>query len=525
MSHILKTNNRFMHDTSGCKISFAYSQPPFLPPGDLKHSHVAGGSSTPVLDITYDQLLREQIAVYPHKDLHRASHENAKLTVTEFKVRKRAYLVASIVSLWFVHALALLQNNADGIAKGLKDVMGVNQPFSTAIGLRTEAYIAQFGAPRSHNYFVALQPGRTDRLVYAPNFVFPNLLSPLRCGCSDELKSVNPRAFLWAPRLGESVQLDEIYKVFPYLVNCTRLDLLLSTHLFNKQFHSAGRFEMAPLNDSRFPNLHHLFHNAKKNLPGMSWFKPLIAVERIPDTVAGLPSEPHRDASILVTPNMLHVALSQYNIINTANAVGAVLGLNESDITLGTLPLHHASGQSLGLTMALTRRSQLAIASDVFDPQAVLDSLNREKCTALVAQPHEWEAIARLPQFAESFPASLKKGIVVTSPLSSVTSSTLNSLKAAFRLDTVISTFGVDETSGVFLANGKPLPNTELKVVDSAGRILPTGSRGLLYVKGPNVMNGYRNSVEATKKVLDSDSWLHTGLIAAVQPDGHVLLD
>eukprot|EP01122_Echinamoeba_exundans_P002302 TRINITY_DN1224_c0_g1_i1.p1 TRINITY_DN1224_c0_g1~~TRINITY_DN1224_c0_g1_i1.p1 ORF type:complete len:462 (-),score=69.25 TRINITY_DN1224_c0_g1_i1:64-1449(-) len=431
--------------------------------GDLKQSHVVGEPIAPVLEITYDQLLRDQISLYPHKDLHRAPHENAKLTVTEFK------------------------NNVDGLAKGLKDVIGTSQAFASATGLRTEAYISQFGAPRSHNYFIALQPGRTDRIV-------------------EELTSVNPRAFLWAPRLGDSVQLDEIYKVFPYLEN-------------------SGRFEMAPLNDSRFPNLHHLFHNAKKNLPGMSWFKPLIAIERIPDTISGLPSDAHRDASILVTPSMLHLALSQYNIINTANAVGAVSGLNEADITLSTLPVHLAAGQTLGLPMALTRRSQLAIASDVFDATAVLESLNREKCTALVAQPHEWEAIARLPQFAESILPSLKKGIVVSSPFAPVTPAALNSLKAAFRLETVVATFGVDETSGVFLANGKPLPNTELKVVDSTGKILPTGSRGVLLVKGPNVMNGYRNSVDASKKVLSSDKWLNTGMIAAVQPDGHVLLD
>lgn len=46
------------------------------------------------------------------------------------------------------------------------DVIGSEQHFATAIGLRTEAVVAQFGAPRSHDYFVALQPGNTQRIVY-----------------------------------------------------------------------------------------------------------------------------------------------------------------------------------------------------------------------------------------------------------------------------------------------------------------------------------------------------------------------
>lgn len=374
----------------------------------------------------------------------------------------------------------------DGIANGFKEVIGVEQSFATSIGLRTEAIVAQFGAPRSHDFFVALQPGSTERIV-------------------ESLKSLNPRAMLWAPRYGEDVVLDEIYSVFPYLKE-------------------DGRFEMAPLNDPRFPNMRHLFHNAKKNLSGMSWIKPLINVKAFTDLTAQLPGDSKRDASLLITSNMLQVALSQFNLINTANAVGALAGINDADITLSTLQLHHAAGQTLGMVMAVARHSQLALASDVFNAQSALETLNRERCSAMVAFPHEWHAIAQLPQFATSKPAHLKKGVIVTSPSTPVDAATVESLKAAFGLETCVVTVGIDETSGVFLANGKPLPNTEIKIVDSAGKVAATGTRGHLLVKGANVMNGYRNSSEATKKALDSEKWLRTGVTASVDSNGVVLL-
>lgn len=57
---------------------------------------------------------------------------------------------------------------------------------------------------------------------------------------------------------------------------------------------------------------------------------------------------------------------------------------------------------------------------------------------------------------------------------------------------------------------GVPVPNTDIRVVDDNGNDVPMGERGELWVKGPQVMQGYWQRQEATDEVL-KDGWMATG--------------
>ena len=62
---------------------------------------------------------------------------------------------------------------------------------------------------------------------------------------------------------------------------------------------------------------------------------------------------------------------------------------------------------------------------------------------------------------------------------------------------------------------GPPYPDMETVVRDpETGREKTPGQKGILYVRGDQIMLGYYKKPEETKKVLDSEGWLNTGDIA-----------
>jgi long-chain acyl-CoA synthetase len=61
---------------------------------------------------------------------------------------------------------------------------------------------------------------------------------------------------------------------------------------------------------------------------------------------------------------------------------------------------------------------------------------------------------------------------------------------------------------------GPALPEIEIKVLDEQGNELPPGEKGVLHIKGPNVMMGYYKKPEVTAQTVSEDGWLNTGDLA-----------
>ena len=72
---------------------------------------------------------------------------------------------------------------------------------------------------------------------------------------------------------------------------------------------------------------------------------------------------------------------------------------------------------------------------------------------------------------------------------------------------------------------GRLVPNTEARIVDpDSGADLGPGRTGELWVRGPQIMRGYRDRPEATAQTVDGDGWLHTGDLCYLDEDGYLFV-
>lgn len=95
--------------------------------------------------------------------------------------------------------------------------------------------------------------------------------------------------------------------------------------------------------------------------------------------------------------------------------------------------------------------------------------------------------------------------------------------------------YGLTETSPITNARtpkhnvrgsaGRPLPETEVKIVDPQTRQkLPQGQRGLVLIRGSQVMQGYYQNPEATAKAIDNEGWFDTGDLGWLSPYNDLVL-
>ena len=80
--------------------------------------------------------------------------------------------------------------------------------------------------------------------------------------------------------------------------------------------------------------------------------------------------------------------------------------------------------------------------------------------------------------------------------------------------------FGNSDQSEYIPGIGVPLPNTDISIRDDEGNIVAQGESGELCAKGPQVMSGYWNNVEATSECMTHDGYFKTGDIAMLDDKG-----
>jgi len=225
--------------------------------------------------------------------------------------------------------------------------------------------------------------------------------------------------------------------------------------------------------------------------------------------------------------------LSHHNVLNNGFFVGEALGYGPDDRVCIPVPFYHCFGMVMGNLACTSHGSTMVIPGEAFDPLAVLETVEAEKCTSLYGVPTMFIAELDHPRFLDFDLRSLRTGIMAGSPCPV---EVMRRVVSQMHMREVTICYGMTETSPVSTQSakddpedkrvgtvGRVHPHVEVKVVDpQTGTVLPRGKAGELCTRGYSVMLGYWADEAATRVSIDAGRWMHTGDLATIDAEGFV---
>jgi long-chain acyl-CoA synthetase len=219
------------------------------------------------------------------------------------------------------------------------------------------------------------------------------------------------------------------------------------------------------------------------------------------------------------------------NVVFNSQAYREWCGLTADDVVLGVAPLFHITGLIAGITTALLLGAPLVLFHR-FEPALAIDVIREERPTFTVGSITVFIALMNAPNADRDALTSLAK---IWSGGAPVPPSTVKAFSAAFGqyihniyglTETTSPSHGVpagaeapvDETSGA-LSVGVPIYNTVVRILGDDGEELPPGEIGEIVTSGPQVVPGYWNKPEETRRAIPGGA-LHTGDVGYMDADG-----
>lgn len=224
------------------------------------------------------------------------------------------------------------------------------------------------------------------------------------------------------------------------------------------------------------------------------------------------------------------VMLTHYNIANDGFLTGEHMHFTQNDKLCVCVPLFHCFGVVLATMNCLTHGCTQVMV-EKFDPLVTLQSVHKERCTALYGVPTMFIAELNHPLFNTFDLTCLRTGIMAGS-LCPVDLMRQVEEKMFIK---VTSVYGLTESSpGMthsriddpaevrYTTVGHDYEFVDVKVLDpETNQEVPDGTQGEMCCKGFNVMKGYYNRPEATAQVIDANGYLHSGDLGVKDPDGN----
>ena len=232
------------------------------------------------------------------------------------------------------------------------------------------------------------------------------------------------------------------------------------------------------------------------------------------------------------TGNPKGATLTHMNILNNGKLVGDGMRLTRDDRLCIPVPLYHCFGMVMGNLACITHGSAAVFPAETFEPDAVLQAVADERCTALHGVPTMFIAELDHPGFADFDLSSLRTGIMAGAPCPV---EVMRRVLDEMHMSEVLIAYGQTETSPVNHMTsaddaidkrvgsvGRAAPHCEIKIVDPDGAVVPVGEQGEICCRGHSVMQGYWGDEERTAETIDSEGWLHSGDLGVMDEQGYL---
>ena len=247
------------------------------------------------------------------------------------------------------------------------------------------------------------------------------------------------------------------------------------------------------------------------------------------------------------------VALSHKNLVSNLMDIASSLDINSSDVFLSFLPLHHVFECTVGFLFSLYVGAETVFCDGI---RYIVDNLKEYKVSVMASVPAIYERIFKIIRREIAGSNNLEE---ILENEEKYKNSAMEEKKKVFKdihdmlggnikllisgaasLDkeieekyrnlglNLVQGYGLTETSPVIGIGtnkyhkvgsiGKTVPSVEAKVVDCNKEGI-----GELIVKGPNIMLGYYQNEEATKKAI-VDGWFYTGDLARIDEEGYIFI-
>jgi acyl-[acyl-carrier-protein]-phospholipid O-acyltransferase/long-chain-fatty-acid--[acyl-carrier-protein] ligase len=246
----------------------------------------------------------------------------------------------------------------------------------------------------------------------------------------------------------------------------------------------------------------------------------------------------HKPATIIFTSGSTGdpkgVVLSHRNVLANVHQINNHLILTD-EVVLGVLPFFHSFGFTITIWTVLALGMKAVYHFNPLDSRIVGNLCQEHGATLLAAtptfargyaqrcEPEQFRTMRLLLLGAEKLKPEIAQEIEEKLKITAFQGYGCTELSpvVAVNVPTKLRTPAGQDVDGNRPGTvGMPLPGTAIRTTDpETGAPLPRGSEGIVWVKGPQVMEGYLNRPEETAKAI-VDGWYNTGDLGFLDPDG-----